>query len=482
MPRMKRAICLCLVALWMVPAMVLAGLEDQISVVLRDKLLAKADSGIVIIKMGQTREACQVVYKLDSEIPRIPASNLKLVTTSAFLNTMGGDFRFKTTVLLKGDDLVIWGDGDPTMGDSTLLKKFGWTTTTAFEKWADDLKSRGVTQIRNVIIDDSIFDQEFVHPNWPADQQDLWYLAGVGGLNLNTNCLDVTAIPKGRGLVGLALDPPTQYATIRNSCVAGANNTVGFTRTPGTNDIEVRGQAVTATTVSVTIADPPMYMGTVVAETLAKKGISFTGKVVRDRTDQQQYLAANAEGRKAWTVVTGHLTDLSSVLARTNQDSMNMYAEALCKRLGHEISKQPGSWANGTAAMGQYLQKLGIPAEQYHFDDGCGLSRKNLISPMALTTVLLSDYYGKYQENFLQSLSIAGKYGTLSSRFRGSTLRERVFGKSGYIDGVSSLSGFVKAKNGQWYAFSILMNGIPNGSNSSIKILQEKIVEAVDKE
>lgn len=480
MPRMKRAFAICLLTLLLLPAMAFAGLEEKINAVLRDKMLAKADSGIVIIKMGPTREACTVLYQRDPEIPRTPASNLKLVTTSAFLNTMGKDFRFRTIVLLKGEDLVIWGDGDPTLGDATLLKKFNWTSTTAFEKWAEDIKALGVTQIRNVIIDDNVFDQEFVHPNWPADQADLWYLAGVGGLNLNTNCLDVTAIPRGRGLCGISLDPPTAYATLHNGCVAGTKNAIGLVRTPGTNNIDVRGEADTPTTVSVTIYDPPMYAGTVIAETLARKGITINGKVMRDRTDQQQYMAANAEQRKAWKVVTGHVTDLPTVLARTNQDSMNMYAESLCKRLGHEESKQPGSWANGTAAMGAYLRQLNIPQNQFSFDDGCGLSKKNTISPMALTTVLLSDYYGNYQETFLNSLSIAGRNGTLSGRFRGSDLRDRVIGKSGYVDGVSALSGFLRGKDGQWYAFSILMNGIPNGSNSTIKVLQEKIVEAVD--
>ena len=70
--------------------------------------------------------------------------------------------------------------------------------------------------------------------------------------------------------------------------------------------------------------------------------------------------------------------------------------------------------------------------------------------------------------------------GTLDDRFRGTDLRGRVIGKSGFVNGVSCLSGFLHAKDGQAYAFSILMNGIPDKSNSGAKFLQERIVRAVD--
>jgi len=70
--------------------------------------------------------------------------------------------------------------------------------------------------------------------------------------------------------------------------------------------------------------------------------------------------------------------------------------------------------------------------------------------------------------------------GTLDDRFRGTDLRRRVFGKSGFVEGVSCLSGYLKARDGQWYAFSIMMNGIPRLSNTGIKTLQERIVKALD--
>ena len=100
-----------------------------------------------------------------------------------------------------------------------------------------------------------------------------------------------------------------------------------------------------------------------------------------------------------------------------------------------------------------------------------------------MARVLIFDYYSKNRDAFFASLAIAGVDGTLDDRFSERDvrdLRRRVLGKSGSIDGVSTLCGYFKAKNDQWYAFSIMMNGIPPKSSSLVHPLQEKIIKAVD--
>jgi D-alanyl-D-alanine carboxypeptidase/D-alanyl-D-alanine-endopeptidase (penicillin-binding protein 4) len=159
---------------------------------------------------------------------------------------------------------------------------------------------------------------------------------------------------------------------------------------------------------------------------------------------------------------------------------MNLYAECLGKRLGAEASGQSGSWQNGPAAVGEFLKKVGVPDAEFKLDDGCGLSKQNAISANCMVTTLVFDYFNANSKMFFNTLSVAGVDGTLDDRFRGTDLRGRVFGKSGFVNGVSALSGYLHAKDGQWYAFSILMNGIPAQSNSAIKFLQEKIIRAVD--
>jgi D-alanyl-D-alanine carboxypeptidase/D-alanyl-D-alanine-endopeptidase (penicillin-binding protein 4) len=226
--------------------------------------------------------------------------------------------------------------------------------------------------------------------------------------------------------------------------------------------------------------DPAMYAATVLAETLQANGVKVSGKADRDLTAR----AALRSSGDATTlrVLAIHETPLDAVLARANKDSMNLYAEAMCKRLGAEVSGAPGSWRNGTAALASFVQqKCGVPESELKLDDGCGLSKENRISANALARVLAFDFASPNRQKFINSLSVAGSDGTLDRRFKDAPfqdLRGRVFAKSGFVNGVSSLSGFVKAKDDRWYAFSILMNGV--GDIATCKQIQEKVVKAID--
>ncbi len=467
----------------LLPAAVMADLGQDIAAVLRHKWLGRVETGIMIARLGPSPADTQIIYRRNTDRPLIPASNLKLVTTAAAIDALGADFRFRTLLAIHGEDLVIWGDGDPALGDAEMLRKVGWGTTTVFENWAKQLKARGITSVRNVLVDDSIFDTQFVHPNWPPEQVHRRYVAGVGGLNLNANAVDFMLTVNGMNqLVDYTTDPATNYITVRNSCVRGTQNAIWLTRHAESNNITLGGQtnASTGYPVSVTIHDPPMFAATVFAETLQKAGITVTGVVRRDPTNRAAYAQADEVARAAWTFIAAHETPLQTVLARTNKDSMNLYAEALLKRIGYATTQQPGSWENGRGAIIQYLTKLGIPQEQYRIDDGSGLSRENRLSPNAIIKVLTANFHAPHREQYITSLAIADIDGTFANRFTGTDLRGRVFGKSGYINGVSSFSGYLRAKDGQWYAFSIIMNGIPAGTNSTMKQLQERIVQSID--
>ncbi len=454
-------------------------LQGEVQSILHEKLLRKTTVGIDVERLGASENQTDSIYRLEAELPLVPASNLKLITTSAALDALGADFKFRTLLVRRGDELAVIGDGDPTLGDAEFLKKAGWKTTTVFANWAEQLKKRSVTAITNVLVDDSVFEETFIHPHWPANQLDKRYVAEVAGLALNANCIDFVITPTAPGHpVGFSLDPPTQYVTVRNTCLTGTENAVGLNRDVGTNAILLHGQTPARGTanVSVTIHDPPLFAGTVFAETLKNAGIAMSGSVRRDRSIRFQI----EKDKTAWQILAIHETPISVVLARANKDSMNLYAESLCKRLGFKTAHTSGSWENGTAAVGAFLNRAGVPQSEYHLDDGCGLSKENSIAARAIVHVLTYNFFGKNRQAFMDSLAVAGVDGTLDDRFRGSDLRRRVFGKSGFVEGVSSLSGYLHARDGGWYAFSILMNGIPHLSNSEVKVLQERIVKSVD--
>jgi len=467
-----------LVCLALTP-LVRADLHSDIEAVLADKLLHKAAVGVEVVRLGDGAgkdgaAKDEVVYQHNAQMPLVPASNLKLVTTAAALERLGPAFKFKTELRLTPEnDLVLIGDGDPALGDAEYLKKVGWKTTTLFEWWAVQMREKqNIRQVRDVLVDDGIFEEQMLHPHWPADQVQKRYVPEVSGLNLNANCVDFQILvgPSGQ-VVQYAMDPNTRYVMVRNACVAGSQNAIWLSREAANNNIILKGEAKHSTKepVSVTVHDPALFAGTVLSETLATNGIRREGSVHRDNT---------LRARNVGTVVAVHETPLATVLGRTNKDSMNLYAECLCKRLGHESSGKAGSWANGTLAVADFLRQSGIPDDQFHLDDGCGLSKENAVSAHVLAAVLSHQFHGKNKDLYVVSLSIAGIDGTLEDRFKGSDLRGRVVGKSGYVSGVRSLSGLLKTKDGTQYAFSILMNHVPD--DPTVKILQEKIVKAVD--
>jgi serine-type D-Ala-D-Ala carboxypeptidase/endopeptidase (penicillin-binding protein 4) len=457
-----------------------ADLPSEVRAILKDPLLSHARIGVELVRLADGGRP-QTLLTDNADLPLAPASNLKLITTSAAIEDLGPDFKFRTLLVQHNDDLILIGDGDPSFGDAELLKKSGWDVTTAFQTWATALARRHIGPFHRLLVDDSVFDTQFLHPHWPADQVNKHYVAEVAGVNLNVNCLDFYIQPGAAGrVVRFVTDPPTTYVTVKNTCIAGSDNRVWLSRESGANDMILRGEASDANDVpiSVTIHDPPLYAASVLAETLSAAGVSV-GSVERDRTMRQQYDQAARAGDGSWTLLVVHQTPLTTVMARANKDSMNLYAESLCKRLGFAESGD-GSWAAGTAAVGAFLQRIGVSPGEFHLDDGCGLSRENAISAHLMAAVLEHDFYSPSGKTFMDTMAVAGVDGTMEDRFRGTDLRGRVHAKSGFINGVSCLSGYLSARDGQWYAFAILFNDVPAGRTSEAKVIEERIVHALD--
>ena len=465
-----------LIVIW--PALCRADLAGDVRTILQDKLLARAAVGVEIIQLDPTNSKDRLLFTHNADQPFIPASNMKLVTTAAAIDVLGADFRFRTMLLRRGDDLILLGDGDPTFGDYELLKKSGWNVTTVFQNWAQALRKSGVTSVRNVFVDDSIFDQEFVHSRWDPGQLQSRFSAEVAGMTLNLGAIDFSVRSAGGGhAVSYTTNPATRYVTIQNTCVGGSENAVVLDRQRGTNNIMLRGTCPPGEAlVGVTIHDPALYAVTVLGETLASNGIRVTGGVTRDRTIRSQL--AIPQNAAAYTLLAVHETPLVRALERANKDSINPVAEALCKRIGYATAGA-GSWTTGAAASSAFLKRTGAVADQFNLDDGCGLSRENRLSANTLTSVLRYQYHGKHRQLFMDTLAVGGSDGTLDDRFRLADLRGRVFAKSGYIVGVSALSGYLRTSDDRVVAFSILMNNLPRGSNGKAKALQESIVRAI---
>jgi D-alanyl-D-alanine carboxypeptidase/D-alanyl-D-alanine-endopeptidase (penicillin-binding protein 4) len=276
---------------------------------------------------------------------------------------------------------------------------------------------------------------------------------------------------------------------VNNTLRRGAKNAVDLTRAEGGNAIILRGQtnAREQGPLQVTVDDPTAWFGTVFAETLRDAGIDC-GEAVTDRSIRSQWNARQPVDQytvpdpAGWRLLAVHETALPPVLARTNKDSINLYAEALAKRAAFAATGEPGSWSAAEEAARDFLARIGSEAQSIRLEDGSGMSREDRVTAEVLCDVLVAMHHGDAAELYRDSLSEAGEDGTLARRFREKgrqDLHGRVFAKTGYIDGVSTFSGYLHGRDGKWYAFSILVND--SREVWKAQQLQEAVVVALDR-
>jgi len=427
------------------------------------RALSGAKVGVHVVRLADGKELAGV----QADRPLLPASNQKVVTSAVALKRLGEDFRFRTVVEAVGDDLVITGDGDPTTGDPVLAAARGGSIYDEMDAWAAALKSAGLTQIKgDVIIRAGVFGPPRTHPDWPAGDLRKWYGAGVAGVNFNDNCIDVSLTVRGRG-VQADVSPQSRWLNVINRIRAGTKHLWDCRFERSGTRITLTGTASRSSTepYSVAAPDPPMLFAAVLADRLERGGIRHSGRV---RISLQP---APAEAEKKARVITVQATPIAHVLNRANKTSLNMMAE--CLFLRSAAGSEPADWTRAAKTATQVLTgDYHLPAGQFRVADGSGLSRRNAVSPAAMTSLLRALAGSKL---FLQSLPVAGVDGSLTRRLRGSA-RGRVLAKTGSMSGVSGLSGYVLDAQGRpAIAFSILVNGRTYAKRSSARNLEDSI-------
>ena len=419
----------------------------------------------------------------------IPASNMKIFSTGAALRVLGGDFQFTTQLIYDGTDFILIGDGDPTTADpevfSEMLVKLPdgktekFNEETIFNFWVGNAQSAGISSAQKLLIDDRVFDQNFVHPSWKADQLNRRYSAEVGGLNYHGNCIDFRPKPASGKPNWNDHRPraPWILRQSKNKSKNGKDNTPWIAGKAGKDTIEFRGivKQKAITPVPITVHDPPLFFGKLLQNRM-KTGDVFIAEVSR--------INPNAEVPKGKTIEPVISTSLLRVIELCNEESFNLYAESLLKRTVHAKTGRPGSWTEADSVMKKIIiETLGNSCQGLLtgvvFADGSGLSRLNRINAALMTwwlTALQRD--PTYGQSFVDSLALGGKEGTLKKRFSKPLPNGAVVdAKSGYINGVSCLSGYVSGPGGRRYAFSVLVNNCSSIGNA--KKLQEKIVDAI---
>ena len=432
---------------------------------------------IVEVSTGET------VYSYRADTQRIIASNTKLVTTAAALDRLGPGYFFETEVLVRGElengvlrgDLGVLGGGDPNISG----RHYQGDPLGAFREWARSLHALGIERVAgDLVLYPEPFDGQLIHPDWPRDQLTRWYEAPVAGLSFNDNCVLVKVLPGGGGQARVETVPQLgdlfEIEANARTTMRRRDQWLSIDRkqSPGVeNVLAVRG-AIYRRTESVdkwvTVPDPVAYFGAALQRALDEEGIAVTGGV------RQVDRPLTGEG---WRRLHVHRSDLLTTLEIINKRSQNFYAESVLKTLGAELCGE-GSWAEGRRAVEEFLGEVGLDAGSYRLADGSGMSRNNRFTPRQLTGLLRHMFFHPWGREYVQTLPFSGEVDLRwERRLSEGPYRGNVMAKTGYLNGVTALSGYAKARSGKIYAFSILSNRIRGKSVANAA--EDRIVRAL---
>jgi len=419
-----------------------------------------------------------------------PASVMKLITTSAAMTVLPSDFAFRTVLGRQGDNLVVIGAGDPSIGDAKMARAAGQPITALFHRWAEKLKAAGVTAIAgDLVYDDSCFDEQPLHPNWLEQfrgQLQNWWAAPVGGLNFNDNCVDVVIKPGTN--VGepaeVILVPNTPYVQLDNKSKTAAKGEPIVRRLgDGPMTVSIAGPVSRPNSrehpLSLTVVDPGSFFASTLRTVFAIHEIQINGTLRRQRVR-----LPNGQLPRALQVIDVYETKLSDLLWRVNKSSQNMFAEAIFKSIGFYApghhAMRLGSYEAARPIVGRYLEDIGVASSHYVLDDGSGLSRSNRMTPAMMASVLRFMDLHPRRDQWMASLAQPGeKVSTLRRRLK--SLQGKVFAKTGHIRGVSSLCGYVRGPGDCLYAFVVLCNDTnkSKGGTRAAHDLQEAICKTL---
>ncbi|WP_433433720.1 D-alanyl-D-alanine carboxypeptidase/D-alanyl-D-alanine endopeptidase [Nonomuraea sp. CA-141351] len=443
------------------PSAGVADLTQDLNQILSDSRLTIARAGVVV-KSAATGEE---LYATDAGKLLTPASNTKLFTSAAAVDTLGLDYRFPTTVLSAGrkvgsaltGDLVLRGTGDPTM------------LAEDYDALAAKVAGAGVKVVTGrLVADDTWFDSQRLGNDWSWDDETAYYAAPISALTASPD-RDYDA---GSVIVSVAADgdkvkvsttPETGYLKIVNKATVGSETDVLIERQHATRTVVITGTVKDPYQEWVAVDDPTAYVSSLFRGALARHGVKVLGPTVTGAAPE-----GAAELAKHESMTLGEL--LVPFLKLSN----NIHAEILTKAMGRKVANQ-GTWSAGLKVSTDFAKANGV--QVINMRDGSGLSRRDGFSPGSIVQLLTAVRNKPWFKTWYEALPIAGNAerfvgGTLRSRMRNTPAANNVHAKTGSLTGVTSLSGYATSAEGEPLIFSIMLNQF---LSSSPKDIEDKI-------
>lgn len=396
------------------------------------------------------QEGDRPLFSLNANKLMIPASLTKIITAGAVLNTFSLNKKFTTEIYYsKSGNLCLQGGGDP----SFVSEKMWYLV--------NELKRSEVpSSVGDIIVDANRFDEELFDIGRESVRVDRAFDAPVSATSFNWNSVNVfvQAGNKKGDALKVYLDPENDFLELENKGITsgkGKGKALEVSRVKnGEHDkIIVKGtlgEDAEEAVVYKSISNPSLWAGAHLKQFLKQRGYVTTGKVRAGKCEAGSYKVASVDSK-----------NLNEMLSDMLKFSNNFVAEMLAKNLAAEKSPtKPASMKEGIEEIKKYLDSLEFKRTDYVLENVSGLTRDNRLSAVQLVKVLsaIRNDFLNFPE-FLSGLPIAGVDGTLKNRFKNTNNESVVRAKTGYLDGVVGLSGFVGRKNKQPLVFAFMFNG-----------------------
>ncbi len=434
-------------------------IDPTLRELLADPSMKTASAGVCVIPM----EGEIPVMEWQADTGLIPASTMKAITTATALQVLGPEYVFETKVFLKGDDLVVKGGGDPTLGATSL--------TGDFEKWVVALKAAGLREILgDVVADPSRFESRTTPNDWAWGDVGNYYGAGPSGVNFHKNSFALTfrgeVIGESATLTKVWPKPPgVEFENHMKTGSFGSGDQGYVYGGPGALVLSMRGTIPKGGgfTINGALPNPPLMCATALKAFLEEKGVLVKG---RARVGEVQ-----VDGLKP--VYVQQSPPLAKIVTATNHRSVNLYADSMFKAL-----TPGGSTAGSVAKIRRHWKGQGVDLTGFVMHDGSGLSPRNTMTARQLAMILKKARKHKTGRFFEESLPVAGRSGTMAGFGKGTVLEGRLRAKSGSITRVKAYVGFFPGLSGRKYAFAVLTN---NSVSSPKLALVHALAELVEK-
>lgn len=425
-----------------------------------------------------------------------PASNTKIFTTAAVFARLRGldaanpddgtSVRLEPRVDGVAPDLALIGAGDPLLGDGPTCVE------TCLAGLADAVAAQ-TRRVGDVIGDDRLYPDERWSPGWSWEDLQTSFGTAVSALTVNDNVvlLEVTPGEAAGAPLRTSWRAGDDLLVLQNEAITVGEGEVDLRleRRPGSDVVRLYGRmpaAATAIMLRIGIDDPAAVAAERFRRLLEQRGVEIEGRVrARHRsltladdpaaranpTTANDDRTAEAAGEEIASLTRQPLT---ASLRRIGKSSQNLYAELMLRRLG--LIEGTGSRADGLDVVETVLAEAGVERSAFDLHDGSGMSVYNRVSPRAATTFLLWTMSQSWGEAWRATLPVGGRDGTLARRFVGTPLEGRIFAKTGSLNGVNALAGFLTAASGRTLVFSIYANDRPSTAGPATEVMDRALL------